>query len=317
MGRYWHDNDQGSEDAVPTLLVFLKYPVAGKVKTRLAQSIGAERAANLYRQWLGQVLASIQPLRGRMRIVACYDGAPQSSFTPWDSLADEWWPQPEGDLGGRLHVAFDKAHKSGEPVIAIGTDCLELDALAFQQALDLLTVKDVVFGPATDGGYYLVGTARPLPDFFRGIPWSSPETLAAHRALCRDRGWSVGLLPTRRDIDTWEDWLSHCRTHEATLTNRADELRMAVVIPTLDEEARLATTLRSIRDQGDEADQIFVADGGSTDGTQALAEKYGAKVIVSPRRGRGCQIAAAVAQLQEEIVLVVHADMTVPAGALA
>jgi rSAM/selenodomain-associated transferase 2 len=97
----------------------------------------------------------------------------------------------------------------------------------------------------------------------------------------------------------------------------ADELRLAVVIPTLNEEVRLAIALRSVRDQGDGAAQILVADGGSTDGTQALAEKYGAKVIVSPRRGRGCQIAAAVSQLKEEIILVVHADMVLPAGALA
>jgi rSAM/selenodomain-associated transferase 2 len=97
----------------------------------------------------------------------------------------------------------------------------------------------------------------------------------------------------------------------------ADELRLAVVIPTLNEEARLAITLRSVRDQGDDAAQILVADGSSTDGTQALAERFGAKVIVSARRGRGCQIAAAVARLHEEIVLIVHADMVLPAGSLA
>ena len=97
----------------------------------------------------------------------------------------------------------------------------------------------------------------------------------------------------------------------------ADELRLAVVIPTLNEAAGLANTLYSVVNQGNEADLVLVADGGSTDGTQALAEKCGAKVLVSPRRGRGCQIAAAVSQLQEEIVLVVHADMILPAGALA
>jgi rSAM/selenodomain-associated transferase 2 len=95
------------------------------------------------------------------------------------------------------------------------------------------------------------------------------------------------------------------------------ELRLAVVIPTLNEAARLAITLRSVRDQGDKLAQVVVADGGSTDGTQALAESFGAKVIVSPRRGRGHQIAAAVAQLDEEVVLVVHADMSLPVGALA
>lgn len=196
---------------MPTLLVFLKYPAAGKVKTRIAASIGPERAADLYRQWIALVLAQLQPLRGRVRIIACYDGAPQHAFAPWCSLADEWWSQSVGDLGHRLHDAFEKAYAHEGPVAAIGTDCLELDEHAIREAFDLLAEREVVFGPATDGGYYLVGTARPLPGFFRGIPWSSHDTLSAHVALCRDLGWSVGLLPVRRDIDTWEDWLSHCR----------------------------------------------------------------------------------------------------------
>jgi rSAM/selenodomain-associated transferase 2 len=96
----------------------------------------------------------------------------------------------------------------------------------------------------------------------------------------------------------------------------AHELRLAAVIPTLNEVAGLAKTLYSVVNQGDEMARVLVADGGSTDGTQALAEQCGANMFVSPRRGRGCQIAAAVSQLQEEIVLVVHADMVLPAGAL-
>lgn len=206
----------GSQGKIPTLVVFLKYPAAGKVKTRLAASIGSERAVALYRQWIGLVFTRLQPLRDRVHVVACYDGAPHHAFAPWNPLADEWWPQPAGDLGHRLQDAFEKAHARGGPVVTLGTDCLELDAPALQEALDFLAEKDVVFGPATDGGYYLVGTARRLPGFFRGIPWSSPETLSAHLSLCRDHGWSVGLLPARHDIDTWEDWLFYCRMHEGS-----------------------------------------------------------------------------------------------------
>lgn len=104
---------------------------------------------------------------------------------------------------------------------------------------------------------------------------------------------------------------------KAAMKRLADELRLAVVIPTLNEVAGLGKTLYSVVNQGNAAAPVLVADGGSTDGTQALAEKCGANVFVSPRRGRGCQIVAAVSQLQEEIVLVVHADMVLPAGTLA
>jgi rSAM/selenodomain-associated transferase 2 len=94
-------------------------------------------------------------------------------------------------------------------------------------------------------------------------------------------------------------------------------LRVAVVIPTLNEEAALPATLDSLAIQIEPATRIVVADGVSTDETTILAQKRGAQVITAPQKGRGCQIAAALKQIDEEIVLVVHADMIVPADALA
>jgi rSAM/selenodomain-associated transferase 1 len=195
---------------MPTLLVFLKYPTPGKVKTRLAAHLGDQPAADLYREWIVLVLRQIQPLRQHARIVGFFDGATRDAFEPWNSLVDDWWPQPAGDLGHRLCAGFQDAHCNGGPVAALGTDCLEVDAPLINAAFDILKDKDAVFGPALDGGYYLVGTARHLPGFFTGIPWSSSKTLDAHFSHCRRNGWSVGLLPTRRDIDTREDWLQHC-----------------------------------------------------------------------------------------------------------
>ncbi len=98
---------------------------------------------------------------------------------------------------------------------------------------------------------------------------------------------------------------------------KAVNLRLAVVIPTLNEETLLTAVLDSLAAQRDQLTQIVVADGGSTDRTTALAETRGARVVVAPQRGRGCQIAAAVRQLDEEVVLIVHADMILPPGALA
>ncbi len=101
------------------------------------------------------------------------------------------------------------------------------------------------------------------------------------------------------------------------MTDRDRDLRLAVVIPTLNEESSLGATLASLRAQGDDVARIVVADGGSRDGTVALADEHGACVVVVPRQGRGCQIAAAVGHLDEEIIVVIHADMTLPPGALA
>jgi rSAM/selenodomain-associated transferase 1 len=195
-----------------TLLVYLKYPTAGQVKTRLAESIGSERAAELYRQWIGIVLRNVQAVRTSTRLVACYDGAAVGAFAAWHEYADDWWPQPEGGLGERLEAAFKhcQANDSG-PAIAIGTDCLEVHAEHVETGFENLRTSDVVFGPSADGGYYLVGLARYLTGFFDGVPWSTPDTLSAHQRACERHRWSFGLLPTLRDIDTLEDWLDYQR----------------------------------------------------------------------------------------------------------
>jgi rSAM/selenodomain-associated transferase 1 len=192
-----------------TVLVFLKYPEPGRVKTRLAASCGADRAAALYRQWIGAVLAKLQPVRGRSALVGFFDGAPSERFSAWAPLVDEWLPQPAGDLGARLEAGFAAMLRRGGPVLAVGTDCLELDADLVDEAFTLLRGRDAVFGPAVDGGYYLVGMARPLPRFFDGIRWSTSHTLADHQARCADHGWSVARLRALRDIDTWDDWRAH------------------------------------------------------------------------------------------------------------
>jgi rSAM/selenodomain-associated transferase 1 len=198
-----------------TVLVFLKYPEPGKVKTRLAAAVGPERAAALYRDWIGAVLGKLQPLRGRAALVGFHDGGPADRFAEWAARVDDWLPQPAGDLGERLAAGFAAAHARGGPVLAVGTDCLDLDAGVLASAIDVLSTRDAVFGPAADGGYYLVGTARHLPGFFDGVRWSSRHTLADHLTRCRERGWSAGLLPQLADIDTWDDWQDYLARHGA------------------------------------------------------------------------------------------------------
>ncbi len=192
-----------------TVLVFVKYPQPGRVKTRLATSVGPERAAALYRQWIGIVLGNLQSLRGTSRLACCFDGGPREAFRDWHALADDWWPQPDGDLGDRLVAGFSAGFDSGAPVIAVGTDCLEIEAELVLEAFKALSYNDVVFGPAADGGYYLVGTREFRPALFRSVRWSSPYTLSDHLLRCRDEGWSSCLLPMRHDIDTWDDWQAY------------------------------------------------------------------------------------------------------------
>jgi rSAM/selenodomain-associated transferase 1 len=192
-----------------TILVFVKAPEPGRVKTRLAATVGPDRAAALYRGWVGTVFGALQPLRPGVRLVGYFDGGPRAAFAEWETLADDWWPQPPGDLGERLAAGFGRGLAAAGPVLAVGTDCLELDAALVADAFGALADANVVFGPAPDGGYYLVGLGADRPGLFDGIRWSGPHTLADHLARCRASGWSVALLPPRADIDTWDDWTAY------------------------------------------------------------------------------------------------------------
>lgn len=193
-----------------TVLAYLKYPAPGRVKTRLAATVGSAAAADLYRGWIGTVLGRLQPLRPHVALVGAIDGAAPDAFAEWATLVDDWWPQPAGDLGARLDAGFAYAHARGGPVFAVGTDCLELEPDSIREALAALDAADAVFGPTADGGYYLVGTARYIPGFFDSIRWSSEHTLRDHFLRCYEHNWRAELLPILDDIDTWDDWTAYC-----------------------------------------------------------------------------------------------------------
>lgn len=191
--------------ATPALLVLLKHPTPGRVKTRLAAEMGDAAAAELYDGWITRVFEQVQPLRPAVRMIALYAGAAVEAFAPWRDLADAWIAQSGGSLGERLARGFEQAFAAGGPVAAIGTDCLDINAELVRSAFAALAQRDAVFGPTFDGGYYLVGLARPLASFFDGVPWSTADTYRAHTERCRQRGWTVAELPPRRDIDTAAD----------------------------------------------------------------------------------------------------------------
>ena len=198
------------------LLVFVEYPHPGEVKTRLAETVGAERAAELCCDWIGNVFEIIQPLRpDTVQVIGYYFGASEEEFAAsWPDKADEWWPQPDGDVGARLSAGFERAHQDEGKVLAIGTDCLELNTDLLRMASDQLDQREVVFGPTRSGGYYLIGTKTHRPGLFEGVRWSSKFTLADNLSNCRENHWSVALVPPRASIDSWEDWLSYCERHD-------------------------------------------------------------------------------------------------------
>ncbi len=199
--------------------IFVKEPVAGKVKTRLGREIGDRESAQLYEQFVKDLLARFHCLPEKM--ILGY--SPGNTHTrKWANalveqhlpagetgVADqiELWPQPEGELGERIIAYFDHAFKIPgiEAVLLIGSDSPTIPQDYVQQAFEWLYQKDSVIGPTADGGYYLIGLRVACKEIFSGINWSSPNVLEQTVENVKKAGLSLKLLPVWYDIDSKED----------------------------------------------------------------------------------------------------------------
>lgn len=195
------------------LIVFTRYPRPGKAKTRLIPALGAEGAAALQRQMTEYTLTQVKQLVADQSCSAEIWFAGTNAPEVDRQLMQDWlgtnWvyrPQSGGDLGKRMADAFAAAFADGiVRVVTIGTDCPQLDASRLSQAFAALETHDLVLGPATDGGYYLIGLRRSIPELFTGIAWSTAEVLSATVQIAEHLGLSIAYLDRLTDIDRPED----------------------------------------------------------------------------------------------------------------
>ena len=300
------------------LIVFARYPTPGFAKTRLIPALGAEGAANLQCRLTEQVLKTadeIQAVRSIDVEVRFTGGSHQEMQDRFGSINTSFVPQCEGDLGSRLHHAAKAAFDAGiKKVVIVGTDCPDIDAKYLIQAFDALNQSDIVLGPAFDGGYTLIGLKAPHPELFSGIEWGTDNVLSTTLEQCKAMKQKVHLLGPYSDVDHPEDLIA-CRRYSVVFTDvlatTAPGL-ISIVIPTLNESEYLGDTLTPIVGLTKEAIEIIVADGGSTDGTLAIAKRMGVRVV-STAKGRGRQMNAGAALASGEVILFLHADTRLPA----
>ncbi|HVP38944.1 MAG TPA: TIGR04282 family arsenosugar biosynthesis glycosyltransferase, partial [Candidatus Saccharimonadales bacterium] len=182
------------------LAVMARAPVPGRAKTRLAARIGRIRAARLYEGFILDTLALVTRL-----------GVPARIFTTGGALrglrrgappGTRWAGQGPGDLGVRMRRAFSACFRGGtRRVVMLGTDSPGLPPRLVRAAFRGLRQADAVVGPALDGGYYLIGMSRPLPELLRGMPWGRPTLLGATARQARRLGIRLGVLPLWFDVD--------------------------------------------------------------------------------------------------------------------
>ncbi|MGE3803318.1 MAG: TIGR04282 family arsenosugar biosynthesis glycosyltransferase, partial [Gemmataceae bacterium] len=181
--------------------LFAKQPVAGMVKTRLAAETSAEWAARVAEAFLLDSLDRLATL-DVPRVIAHAPAEAAPYFTPCAAGRFQLEPQAAGDLGQRM-AAFFTAHLAhAERVVLVGSDAPSLPTGHIEQAFAELAHADIVIGPASDGGYYLIGCARQLPPIFTGVRWSSSYVLADTIARLEDSGLFLALLPPWYDVDT-------------------------------------------------------------------------------------------------------------------
>jgi hypothetical protein len=185
------------------LIVFSKNPVAGQVKTRLAATIGDREALQVYES-LRSLTQDETARVNATRAVFYSDFIPEKDL--FLTAGTETFIQEGLDLGERMQRAFLKGFALGfRHIVLIGTDCPELSTFLIDQAFESLTINDVVIGPARDGGFYLIGLNKALPELFLDRRWSTPEVLRESISIVRSHERSYTLLPALSDIDTIDD----------------------------------------------------------------------------------------------------------------
>ncbi len=188
------------------LLTFVKFPEPGKVKTRLASALGAQKACDLYRHFVELTLAKTKLVPQAARYVTFSPPEREQDFRALFNDDSHWFPQAEvPNLGERIYCAVQTVLARGaRGVITIGSDSPSLPVEFLQQAAQALTKFDLVLGPAEDGGYYLIGLKSAPRPLFENISWSTDEVFAQTLAAAGRLGLSVFVLPEWYDVDEVE-----------------------------------------------------------------------------------------------------------------
>ncbi|MCG2807175.1 MAG: TIGR04283 family arsenosugar biosynthesis glycosyltransferase [Coriobacteriia bacterium] len=289
------------------------------MKTRLSPPLSAEETLVLHERLTLQTLRSAHALvaTGEASVEVSIDAGSATAARRWLGYRDiAYRRQGEGDLGARIGETFARAFGRGaQRVLVIGSDCPRLSAVHLREAFERLSDADLVLGPATDGGYYLIGlnhepAARALPAILSEVPWGTGDVLARTLDLAQSAQLRTVLLERLPDVDRPEDLQDAERAlARGRLTG---DSTVSVVIPTLNDAELVAAAVASARAEG--AAEILVVDGGSDDATCAVAAAAGARVLKSAAR-RARQMNNGAAAASGDVLLFLHADTVLPKGA--
>jgi len=187
------------------LIVFAKEPQKGKVKTRLSRHLSQEGCLKLYKELLADTLGRARKIKCSHKVLA-YDSASKKPVYLKKIAADfQFYKQEGGDLGERMFNAFKAYAAPGACVVIIGSDSPNLPLTYINRAFLELSKRDLVLGPAYDGGYYLIGLKEPCRKIFKGVKWSCCSVFKETLKRIRELKKTTAILPPWYDIDTPQD----------------------------------------------------------------------------------------------------------------
>ena len=308
-------------------IIFTRVPKAGQTKTRLIPSLGAKGASVLQACMLRDL--AVQAKKTDADLYVFYTPQGDAALLKCIFGSRAFYHAQQGEtLGERMRQAFATVLAKGyTSAVLTGSDLPALRAADIRDAFRMLETRDVVFGPALDGGYYLVGLRRLLPGLFDleryGHGRVLRQTLRSLRTASRTAGGQpadirAGFVRMQGDLDTPEDVLSFCdamrrkKRLQRTRTGRflAAGRSVSVILPVYNEEKTIAAMQEQLRPFLAQCEIVF-ADGGSTDRTLSLIDP--AFRVLRTAKGRAAQMNAGAAATRGDILFFLHCDSVLPA----
>lgn len=202
-----------------TVILFTRYPVAGKCKTRLIPALGPDGAAALHQEMTLHIVAQLTRLAAihPHLLEIHHDGGTEEQMRSWLGSGHTYRRQAEGDIGRRMQAAISSHLGRRQHLLLIGSDCPDLTAEILEEAFVALTANDLVLGPAYDGGYYLIGvdlksSVSICHTLFQDIPWSTDNVYLTTIKRAEQHRLRCHTLTRLHDIDTPAD-LRHLHHH--------------------------------------------------------------------------------------------------------
>jgi len=316
------------------VVLFARYPERGKIKSRLATVYDPDFIAGLYQNFVDDL---IDMLRGSDLpfLIAFHPPEKEEEMKRLFGGEIAYIPQEGSDLGERMKNAFIRCFSKGfDSVVIIGSDIPDLPQEIPEAALRALENHDVSIGPAGDGGYYLVGFRKETftPSVFEGITWGTDTVLEETAKILKEKNRSLYLLPKWNDIDRPDDLKGFVRRNQGARTsqsrtmsyltkrvlkgNESSSPKVSIIIPVINEGTTINGTIDHLEGlRGQSSFECIVVDGSESGDTIKNIKKRGVKQLLSPR-GRGQQMNKGASVARGEILLFLHADTTLPEGAL-